>query len=410
LGKMAGEMGALKGENDGLKGKLGKMAGELGGLKDKIGKLNGQLAGLGNENNGLKDQLAKFENDNSGLKAKVASLGNDLNGLKGQLATMGSENKDLKDKLSNKGRSIASLNNNLDKLNSVIAQCGNEKDGLLGKINDLENGIGTKAKALSQCEDKKDKVIATKDKFLNQLRDVANKIENEKKNLRANIAKNLARKFRENNIDAKVDPKTGNVTLLMDKNLLFETNSARLSKFAKDKLAQIIPVYSDVLFSDGEIKEKIQSFNVEGHASPNYLNGAVDPFNSEPNAYNYNLNLSSRRALSITNYIYGERLKFPHKLHMRNVTKSIGYGFTRPVPLSVKREKYVDDLIEPQGILLADRSPASADYIPFENPDLKCGEFSCSLSQRVELSFSLKDDPKTIEKILNLPKDDLWSN
>ncbi|WP_198295338.1 OmpA family protein [Bacteriovorax sp. DB6_IX] len=291
----------------------------------------------------------------------------------------------------------------------IIAACQEEKEGLLGNITDLKSGLGSKTKELVACKDKNRRTIASKKDMLDQFRDVAKKIENQKKNLRANIAKNLARKFRENKIDAKVDPKTGNVTLLMDKNLLFETNSARLSKFAKAKLKQIIPVYSDVLFSDGQIKEKIESFNVEGHASPNFLSGPVDPFSSKPQAYNYNLNLSSRRALAITNYIYGHKLRFPHKYYMRNVTKSIGYGFTRPVLLSQRIDEEVEDIMNPKGILVADRAPASIP-VPLANPDLKCGKYSCSLSQRVELSFTLKDDPKTIEKILDLPKDDLWLN
>ena len=305
------------------------------------------------------------------------------------------------------GKNLYKVQSDLNNKNGLFAACTNEKNGLITDISNLKNGLGNSNKELFACKDKNKREIASKKKFVEQFRNVAKKIENQKKNLRANIAKNLARKFRENKIDAKVDPKTGNVTLLMDKNLLFETNSARLSKFAKVKLKQIIPVYSDVLFSDMDIKEKIQSFNVEGHASPNFLSGPVDPFNSKPEAYNYNLNLSSRRALSITNFIYGRRLKFDNKYYMRNVTKSIGYGFTRPVLLSANFNNKLEDIMNPKGILVADRSPASV-KIPMANPDLKCGKYSCSLSQRVELSFSLKDDPKTIEKILDLPKDDLW--
>ena len=170
----------------------------------------------------------------------------------------------------------------------------------------------------------------------------------------------------------------------MDKNLLFETNSARLSSFAKNKLNQIIPVYAQALFSDIKIKDKIAHFNVEGHASPSFSSQPVDPYTSGAGPYNYNLNLSARRANSIVNYIFGEKIKdYPNKLYMRKLTRSVGLGFTQPVKES------------------ASRSIASIG----EKHD--CGNYSCSLSQRVELSFTLKDDPKAIQKIISFQEGQL---
>ena len=65
-------------------------------------------------------------------------------------------------------------------------------------------------------------------------------------------------------------------------------------------------------------------------------------------------------------------MKYPEKLDMRRITRSIGYGFTRPVKQS--------------------RQIAQEESL--------CRSYNCSLSQRVELSFTLKDDPTALDKIL----------
>ena len=221
-------------------------------------------------------------------------------------------------------------------------------------------------------------MMAQNNKLHKHIAGIGSKIEDEKKNLRANIAQQLAQQFKANNINAEVNPKTGTVTLLMEQNLLFETNSANLSLHAKNQLAKIITLYAKVLFGRVTVKEKISSFNVEGHASPSYFTGFIDPFKGDAEPYDYNLNLSSRRASTIINFIFSNKMKFPEKYYMRKLTRSVGYGFIQPV----KNDG---------------RLPASMKVASDKN---NCGPYSCSLSQRVELSFTLKDDPKALEKLI----------
>jgi outer membrane protein OmpA-like peptidoglycan-associated protein len=224
---------------------------------------------------------------------------------------------------------------------------------------------------------------------------MAEKIQEEQNNLRANIAENLASRFRNSDISAQVDPKTGTVTLLMDQNLLFETNSARLSKLAKKQLAKIVPIYAEVLFEEKEIQDQIASFNVEGHASPTFSTGYVDPLESEPGPYNYNLNLSTRRATSITRFIFGNEIsKFPYKKVMRKMTQTIGHGYNKPVLKSSDQGRHLASTIE-------------AVEIPKMKGNIDCKEYNCPLSQRVELSFTLKDDPEVIEKIIQFQESQL---
>ncbi|MFG1504450.1 OmpA family protein, partial [Halobacteriovorax sp. ZH5_bin.2] len=422
LGKARGELTGLGKENGGLKEALGKAKGklagmgkEIGGLKEALGKARGELAGLGKENGGLKKalgeaqgKLAGLGKENGGLKealgkakGELAGLGKENNDLKGKVAGLGKEVSDLQNALANKNDENGNLGRKIASLGEDLNACETGSSALNQKVTELGNGLDGANKKLNSClaevNDKKD--------FMKQVKKIAKKVEDQKKNLRANIARNLADKFRNNNIDAAVDPKTGNVTLLMDKNLLFETGSSRLSKHAKKKLKSLIPLYSEVLFADDTVREQLDSFNVEGHASPLFGGKALDPMMAEAYSYNYNLNLSSRRALAISNYIYSDGMNYPYKFYMRNVTKSIGYGFSRPIPLETvierQRESIAAELIEPKGFIVEERKPASF-AVPLANEDMKCGQYSCSQSQRVELSFTLKDDPKAMERLLQL--------
>jgi len=72
-------------------------------------------------------------------------------------------------------------------------------------------------------------------------------------------------------------------------------------------------------------------------------------------------------------------MNFPNKFYMRKITRSVGLGFTQPIALENSRG--------PAQVMAKDEKN-------------NCGNYSCSQSQRVELSFVLKDDPKTLEKII----------
>ena len=69
---------------------------------------------------------------------------------------------------------------------------------------------------------------------------------------------------------------------------------------------------------------------------------------------------------------------------MRKITRSIGLGFTQPITSPDVNSRSLASL------------PGSAELVQVQN----CGQYSCSLSQRVELSFTLKDDPQVIQNIV----------
>jgi outer membrane protein OmpA-like peptidoglycan-associated protein len=210
------------------------------------------------------------------------------------------------------------------------------------------------------------------------VKDIAKKVTDVKSQIRGNIAKKLAALFQKANIAAKVDPATGNVTLDLGKNFLFQKNSAKLSQGAKEQLKKIIPIYSDVLLSDPKFSEQISSFNIEGHASPLWNNAYIAPDDLNPRAYGFNMGISSRRATSISSFLFGKVIgDYKHKTTLKNKTMAVGYGHTNPIQFFGDKK----------------RSIASQN---------QCFPFDCALSQRVELSFTLRDDDESLKKLLNI--------
>ena len=336
--------------------------------RNNIQKLNEQNKKYLSQNNELKSQL----NENKGFKKLSEILGKEVNDLQNSLAGQSAEVSQMRGKLARQEAYTSNLE---------------------GDFRDLSEKYKSQSKELQKYAFANDRLKNQNNKIKDKINILAQKVQGEKKKLRANIAQKLTDKFRGANIDASVDPKTGTVTLLMDNNLLFETNSSKLNEFAKNKLSKIIPLYSEVLFEDQNIKTKISSFNVEGHSSPSFNQSYVDPSEKNTVAYEYNLNLSARRATSITSYIFGNQIgDFNHKIYMRSISKSIGHGYMNPIIRQAEKSEQED-------FSSAYRSLAS---ISSAEEESTCGPYDCELSQRVELSFTLKDDPKVLESLLNM--------
>jgi len=108
-----------------------------------------------------------------------------------------------------------------------------------------------------------------------------------------------------------VDPETGDVSL--DDRILFDEGSAELKPEGKIFLKQFIPVYSQVIFSDNLFERQITRVVIEGHTSSKGAN-------------NKNMELSLRRALSVSDYIFSNQLNFPTKQRFTHKILASGRG------------------------------------------------------------------------------------
>jgi outer membrane protein OmpA-like peptidoglycan-associated protein len=253
-------------------------------------------------------------------------------------------------------------------------------------MNNLNKNLESKFAEINHLKNLHEKAMAQANAMGDQLKDAQEKMRNVGKaiaemkgKLRSSVADSLRRKFGSQSLNVQVDADTGNVTLLMDNNLLFKKNSFDLSDQAQNNLSKIAPIYAEVIFGDPQVSSKIEAIEITGHASPSYKKNYIDPKAENPEAYGHNMRLSAQRAASIANFMMGKQIGiYPFKDSMRESLFAIGRSYISPIekPKAVGR-----------------------DLASVEN---NCGPYNCELSQRVEISFRLKDDMKAIEKLINM--------
>lgn len=110
----------------------------------------------------------------------------------------------------------------------------------------------------------------------------------ETQNKRVIVIQALQEQFNSNGISAKINPETGDITLL--ESVLFDFDKGALKPEGKAFLVKFIPIYSGVIFSENEISEEITRIIIEGHTSSDGSLG-------------YNMQLSLERANSVFQYI-----------------------------------------------------------------------------------------------------------
>ncbi|TAE97131.1 MAG: OmpA family protein [Oscillatoriales cyanobacterium] len=108
-----------------------------------------------------------------------------------------------------------------------------------------------------------------------------------------------------------VDPGTGDVSI-RDR-ILFDNNSSVLKPEGKKFLQAFIPIYSQVLFANKQFEKQISRVVIEGHTS----SAGSDP---------KNLELSLRRALAVSNYMFSDEVNFPKKAELQQKVLVSGRG------------------------------------------------------------------------------------
>jgi len=148
----------------------------------------------------------------------------------------------------------------------------------------------------------KEEELNTKEKELQEIINKSNQLEKELiryKNILDELPARILNAL-ETKIQGKgymeVDPKTGDVKL--GEQILFDRGSVELKLEGKTFLNSFIPVYSESIFSDPFIEERIIRIIIEGHTS-------------SEGTEELNMELSLKRALSVTKYI--SSLDFPTK-------------------------------------------------------------------------------------------------
>ena len=154
---------------------------------------------------------------------------------------------------------------------------------------------------------------------------------------------NLSKELSKTNLNVMVDPKTGAITF--DSNILFSSGSYELTEAGKAFLQDFVPVYFSALL-EGDYEEYISEIIIEGHTDTD-------------GSYMFNLELSQKRALSVSQYCLQEAEEI--------YSDAVGVSKLRQI-LTANGRSWSNPILDAQG-----------------NVDMDA-------SRRVEFKFRLKDD------------------
>ncbi len=209
-----------------------------------------------------------------------------------------------------------------------------------------------------------DQVASLGAKYQSQSAELAKAQEN--LNARKNLANLIKSNFAKNGIKADVDVKTGDVILAFG-DQYFDSDSSNLKNGMRKILEQAVPVYSNSLFENQTIADKISNVEIVGFASPTFKGKYIDPKSLNPEdraAVNYNLDLSYNRARAIFNHVFDQnKMQFKYQQKLLPLVKVTGRSFFDQ----------------------AERGIAT------EAPDSFCKKNDCAKLQRVIIKFNLKD-------------------
>ena len=105
--------------------------------------------------------------------------------------------------------------------------------------------------------------------------------------MKAEVIEALRQEFADNSINVQIDQTNG--SLVMDSSVLFAYDGTELSKEGQQVLAQVLPVYCNVLMQEEYF--------------PYLAEIIVDGYTDSSGDYEYNLQLSQQRSLAVAQYL-----------------------------------------------------------------------------------------------------------
>ncbi len=321
---------SLREKNDQASQQLAQVSKQLSSTQSRLSSTEGALAKAGQEN----QQLAR------NLEQSRAQYEKEVAGLKGQFEEQkAKDQKAFQDALKRERLSGDAKAAREAQFRADSDRKAKELEGQIASLGQKYNAVkGDLAKATERLEAQR------------------------------KLADRIKKTFAKNGVHADVDPESGDVVLSFG-DQYFDTGQAALKPQMRKILEQAMPLYSQSLFADPKVSEKIQSVEIVGFASPTFKGKFVDPNSLKPadrQAVNYNLDLSYNRARSIFNHVFDkEKMSFDHQERLLPLVKVTGRSF-----LSHEKGKNF------QG--------------PGKGEDF-CRKNDCAKLQRVIIKFTLKD-------------------
>jgi len=320
---------------------------ELNAKEQQLILIDAELQKLTDENSAQAALLAEKDKE---LEEKLSANQVIILGLQNQLSTEKAENEGLYLKIQmlegNKNAQqaeIQSLLKDIEKQKEELDSLGIEYNNLLLIAKQANKDLKEAQTVMSN----QSQMLSSYQKELEEQQAVLEQMVG----VKAQLIQALSEELQKNRIEVSVDAQTGAITLPSE--MLFATGQNELSFSGMQYLDRFLPVYMNVLLSD-EFRPYIAEIVIEGHTDSTGKSGT--------DAYLYNLELSQKRALSVSEYI-------------------LDYSYMRyNIGLSDANAKTLRTLVTASG-----RSYSAL----IRNAD---GSENKTASRRVELKFRLKDD------------------
>lgn len=146
------------------------------------------------------------------------------------------------------------------------------------------------------------------------------------------VNKELIEKLKEANIDAQVDPLTGDIKISDLE--LFEVGSYNLSAKGKAYLNKLVPIYINTIFSKDELVGQIENIVIQGHTDSQSYAGIKNP-NAQ---YMKNMTLSLERANSVANYIFYTNYDKKYNDKLKKILVVEGKSYSEPILVNGKED------------------------------------------------------------------------
>ena len=155
----------------------------------------------------------------------------------------------------------------------------------------------------------------------------------EQKQHQVEVNKELIENLKEANINAEVDPMTGDIKISDLE--LFEVGSYNLSPKGKAYLDKLVPIYINTIFSKTELIDEIDNIIIQGHTDSQSFSGIKDP----DMQYMKNMELSLQRANSVAAYMFNTNIDKQYNQKLKKILVVEGKSYSEPI-LTDGKEDY----------------------------------------------------------------------
>ncbi len=275
----------------------------------QLAQANQELNQLNQELSQTQTELSQTKTEASNLQSKLAQTAQEANALSGQI-------KALKDGFAKQqAQERKAFEANLNKLK-------------LGASAKAQREAAFRAQANKKAAELQRKVAGLEGKLRSTEGDLAKA--KEEMDTRRAIAREIKNSFQKAGVKADIDMQTGEVILDFG-DAYFDTGSSSLKPQMKAVIEKAMPAYSESLFGNPKVANKISSVEVIGFASPTYQGRYINPKSTKPQdraALKYNMDLSYQRANSIFQHIVdGRANEFRHRQDLMSLMKVSGRSF-----------------------------------------------------------------------------------